>query len=35
MMEGVNLTKIHCKHIRKWHSVSPLYNNHMLIKNEH
>jgi hypothetical protein len=23
-MEGVNLTKIYCKHVCKYHSVSPL-----------
>jgi hypothetical protein len=26
MMEGLNLTKIYCKHLCKCHSVSPLYN---------
>jgi hypothetical protein len=31
-MEGVNLVKIYCKHICKYHNVSLLYNYYMLIK---
>jgi hypothetical protein len=30
-MEGVNLIKIHCKHLCKYHNVSPCRNN-MLVK---
>jgi hypothetical protein len=36
MMEGVNLTKIHCKHICKYHNISPvqlLYANKSFKKN--
>jgi hypothetical protein len=31
-MEGVNLIKIHCKHICKCHNVSPHTTYYMLIK---
>jgi hypothetical protein len=32
VMERANVIKIHCKHIHKCHSVSPLYNCYMLIE---
>jgi hypothetical protein len=31
MMEEVNLTKIYCKHIYKYHKCKPLNNYYMLI----
>jgi hypothetical protein len=31
-MVGVNLTKVHHKHIRKFHNETPQYNDYMLVK---
>jgi hypothetical protein len=31
MMEGMNPTKVHCKHIWKYDDESPQYNKYMLI----
>jgi hypothetical protein len=34
MVEGVNLIKVHCKHLYKCHNETPMYNSYMLTKSK-